>query len=157
MENLIIRVDDRLVHGQVLVGWVMRLSLACIIVGNDELVKNKLKKNLIRLTVPEEIELHILDLKHTAELLKNEIKPRTILLLEDLKSVRTIIEYGACIKTIIIGGLHYGAGKKEFAPYLWLSEDDVNLCMELKQMGVKINCQPLPTDEKLPIEHFLEC
>ncbi len=147
--NFIVRIDDRLIHGQVITGWVKVLNLNNIIVANDKLVKDKYKIQVIKLAVPSDIHLEFLTIKNAAEMIKQGRwkNYQTILLVESPKDAYRLVKMGCRFSTINVGGLHYKEGRVQLTSNLAVDENDRRYLIELAKMGVQLEGRALPSDE----------
>ena len=157
MINRVFRIDDRLIHGQVIVGWVKRLELDCIIVANDLVVGDTLQRNLMELAIPKEVKTYFYGLDDAAAALKGPqlVDRRFIVLLESLQDALDLVNRGIVIEELNVGGLHFRNSKKQYAPYLFLDEDDMDAIRGLTALNVRMCCQPLPDDPKNDIHKLI--
>ena len=70
MPILLARIDDRLIHGQVVVGWAQALKANHIVVIDDDVAGNDMQKFLFRMATPDDIKLSILKINEAAEIIK---------------------------------------------------------------------------------------
>ncbi len=143
----IIRIDDRLLHGQVVVGWANAMGLERLILANDRVVANKSLTAALRAGVPPEIKTDVVDLDQAvAGLTSGEYAAqKAMLVLESPGDVLKLIHKGVVLKSIHIGGLHFREGSDELLPYVFLSNWDRMALDEMIQRGVRISLQDLPS------------
>jgi mannose/fructose/N-acetylgalactosamine-specific phosphotransferase system component IIB len=150
----IVRVDDRLIHGQVIVGWGQSLEINPLILASDRVVKDDDLLRTYRSVIPEEMEAGMWSLQETAERWSrgdlNE--KRAMIVVEAPVDALKLVRLGAPLKLLTIGGLHFREERKELLPYVFLSEWDRTTLSELRKEGVRIRCQDLPTAEPVPYE-----
>ncbi|MEO0092000.1 MAG: PTS sugar transporter subunit IIB [candidate division WOR-3 bacterium] len=143
--NFIIRVDDRLIHGQVTAGWIRPLAIERIVLANDTVANDEWEREIYTLAVPPEIELKIETIEKTIDLLKNsQDNKKTMVLVNSLKDALRIVEGGISVEKLNIGGLHYQEGKKAFANYIFLSDEDVEYAKRIIDYGVKLEGREIP-------------
>lgn len=155
----IIRIDDRLIHGQVIVGWVKLLNIEKILLVNEQAAKDSIKKELMRTAVPSEVDLEIGTINNGAKsLLDNSFKKQnTILIVESPRDAVKLFDLtDGKINSIIIGGIHYKKGKLQLKNDLFLGRDDIKAIKYLLERNVEINYQSLPNTEKTEISVFLD-
>jgi PTS system mannose-specific IIB component len=148
------RVDDRLIHGQVVEGWVPELKINVIAVISDDIFKDELRKNIMRFSAPENIKLDFLNLESAVNYLKENInsKYNVLVLFSNLKDVVGILESGVEIKSLNIGGMHYSAGKNiSLGKAIFLSDEDKDYLRAIEKKGVKIEGRGIPQDTPLDI------
>jgi mannose/fructose/N-acetylgalactosamine-specific phosphotransferase system component IIB len=141
-----VRIDDRLIHGQVVLGWSRVLKPDRIAVANDRIAKNSWERKFYTASVPPEIRVSFLTIDETAvELLNNLYKNEAVLMLfETVKDVYTMVQKGVQLEKINIGGLHYREGAQEILPYVFLTNEDKRLLRELVKQGVTLLAQDVP-------------
>jgi mannose/fructose/N-acetylgalactosamine-specific phosphotransferase system component IIB len=155
--NCIFRIDDRLIHGQVIVGWVKRLQLSCILVANDEVAGDPFQKNLMALAVPTEVCAYIYTLEEAARQTSfdPEKNPQCILLVKSLADAMNLVNRGIKPNEINLGGLHFKEHKKQYSTSVFLDQADIRIIDQLLNLGIRLSAQPLPDDPKIDIEKIL--
>ena len=159
MENLILRIDDRLIHGQVLVGWVQRLCLKHIIVANDEMATDKLRINLFRVAIPDGVESIFMTITDTIKFILNrqtELLDTIILVKNPQDTLQIIRNVGNFFKSINVGGMHYQKGKRQLMAQLSINKADVDALYEIHKLGIELESRILPFDDKIDVIKFLE-
>jgi mannose/fructose/N-acetylgalactosamine-specific phosphotransferase system component IIB len=144
-----VRIDDRLIHGQVVLGWSRVLKPDRIAVANDRIAKNAWERKFYTASVPPHIKVSFLTLDETAvELLNNLYKNEAVLMLfETVKDVYTMVQKGVQIDKVNIGGLHYREGAEELLPYVFVTGEDKQFLRELVKQGVTLLAQDVPGNE----------
>jgi mannose/fructose/N-acetylgalactosamine-specific phosphotransferase system component IIB len=148
----IVRVDDRLLHGQVVVGWAQTLGIAPLLLVSDRVAKDEELSLTFRRLIPAEQQGDVLTVNDVAERwLRGEFKGlRAMLVIETPVDALKMVRLGVPIKVITLGGLHFREGRDEFLPYVFLSDWDHTTLQELRALGVRIQCQDLPTSKPIP-------
>ena len=148
MGIVLTRIDDRLIHGQILESWVPFLKVDCILVGNDQIAGNLLRRKLIHASVPKNIEVlfgRIEDLKQIID--SNGLKGRRVLLLfKSSWDVLKAYQSGVVFSEINLGNLHGEPGGARITCSVFLHEMDIVNLTSLEKSGVKISTQCVPTD-----------
>ncbi len=142
-----VRVDDRLLHGQVIIGWGQMLGLSPVLLASDRVVKEESLARTFRDLIPEELNGDVITLNDAAERwIRGDFKnKRALIVVETPVDALKLLQLGAPLKQLMLGGLHYREDREEILPYLYLSEWDRTNLDELRKRGVKIVCQDLPT------------
>jgi mannose/fructose/N-acetylgalactosamine-specific phosphotransferase system component IIB len=150
----LVRVDDRLLHGQVLVGWGSALDVNPMMLVSDRVAKDSSLAQTFLQLIPEEQHGAILALTDAADLwLRGDFKDKhAMLVMETPVDVLRFVHLGVPVKVLTVGGLHFREGREEILPYVYLSEWDRTTLHELRKLGVKIQCQDLPTSKPVPWE-----
>lgn len=144
--KVIIRLDDRLIHGQVVVGWGSVYPFSQIIVANDEIAANEWEKELLLLAAPDNIMADILSLDETVQKLPElfDSESHSIILLNNLEDVRTLCKAVPQINKINVGGLHFAPDKSEILRYLFINDTEKEIFLDLMNNGVLFECQDVP-------------
>ena len=146
MPLCLVRIDDRLIHGQVVLGWARSLKPDRIVVSNDRISRNAWERKFYTSSVPPHIKVSFLNLEETArELLNNLFKSEMVLILfESVKDVHTVVEKGVTFTEINVGGLHYREGAEEILPFVFLTEEDKRYMRELVKKSITLTAQDIP-------------
>ena len=148
MGIVLTRIDDRLIHGQILETWVPFLNVDCIVVANDKVAKNVLRRKLIHASVPKNIEVLFGSIDELKQIIgSNGMKDRRVLLLFN-SSLDALNAYqlGVGFSEINLGNLHGEPGGARFTCSVFLHEKDIVNLTSLEKSGVKISLQCVPTD-----------
>ncbi|MBI5059722.1 PTS sugar transporter subunit IIB [candidate division KSB1 bacterium] len=150
----LVRVDDRLLHGQVIVGWGQTLDLDLLILASDRVVKDEPALRIYAGLIPEEMHGEVLSLTETAERwVRGDLDgKKAMIVVEAPVDALKLFRLGAPLKVLTIGGLHFREEREELLPYVYLSEWDRTTLGELRKEGVKIRCQDLPTAQPVAYE-----
>ncbi len=158
MPILLTRIDDRLIHGQVVVGWAQALKSNHIVVIDDDIAINEMQKFLFRMATPTDIKLSILTIKEAAEIIKKRgfDEDLTILLLKSPENAYKLIKAGGKVSEINIGGMHFGEGKTQIFDAVFVDEKDMEYIKLIKNEGVAMEVRMVPTDQKKDIIKAIE-
>jgi mannose/fructose/N-acetylgalactosamine-specific phosphotransferase system component IIB len=150
----VVRVDDRLLHGQVIVGWGQTLNLHPVWLVSDRVARDTSQSTLFRQLIPPEQNGEVVTVADAADRwVRGELKDaRALLVLETPVDVLKMVRLGAPVKVLSLGGLHFREGREEVLPYIYLSEWDRTTLRELRGLGVKVCCQDLPSTRPVPYE-----
>ena len=149
MPLCLVRIDDRLIHGQIVLGWARLLKPDRIVLSNDRVAGNTWERKFYTSSVPSHIRVSFLNLEETArELLSNLYKNESVMILfETVKDIHTVIEKGVQLEEVNIGGLHCRNGAEEILPYVFLTEEDTQLLRELVKKKIKLFAQDIPGNQ----------
>ena len=150
------RIDDRLIHGQVVVGWGQSLGVAFIVLVDDEVRNSAWEQDLYRMGVPASIEVMFVSLAEAERLLAEwEQDDRVgILLAGDIDTMVALVATGR-IREVNIGGIHHRAGRTERLRYVYLTDEEAGKLRGLVANGVLVTAQDVPTARAVPIGEFL--
>lgn len=158
MPIILYRIDERLIHGQVMVGWGSSLGLDRIVLANDEVASNPWERELYLACVPPEIKATIHSIDEAINLIFQDgfKKEKTILLVNSPFDILRMVERGVQIDWVNVGGLHYKQGRKKVLPYLYLSTEEISAFKKLFLLGVRCECRDVPLAEKKDLSVLLE-
>jgi len=156
--NLIWRVDDRLIHGQVIIGWCEQLPIRLLVVCDDQIATTDWEKELLLMAAPAKLPTRILSTGETAEQIEDWIA-RDVIVMILIKSpavLKKLVDLGCEIQTVNVGGIHFQENRKEFLPYLFLSNEDVEIFKQLMAKGIRFECQDLPNAPVYDLQKLIE-
>ncbi len=146
---ILYRVDDRLVHGQVVEGWVPALGAEELAVVSDEIAGDEMRRAIMRFATPEEVDLKIMTVDEASAYLPgaSSSEKKVLLLLPGLAEAVALTGKGLKIPELNIGGMHYSAGKNfSIGKAIFLSDEDCAALKALSSAGIKIEGRGVPTD-----------
>ncbi len=151
------RIDDRLVHGQVVVGWGQPLSLGFIVLVDDVVAVNDWERELYRMGTPPEMELFVETVESAAaRMAEFELRPDAgMLLTGDIATMDRLTAAVPAIRTITIGGIHHRQGRSACLSYVFLSESEIAELTVIAARGVSIVAQDLPVSNEVPLDDLL--
>jgi mannose/fructose/N-acetylgalactosamine-specific phosphotransferase system component IIB len=158
MGVVLFRLDERLIHGQVVVAWGSFLKPDRIVIFNDQVAASPWERELYMCCVPPDFQASIYNLEEAVQKLSNGTfeSEKVIGLVENLEDILELKEKGVRIPEVNLGGVHYSRGREKILPYLYLSSDEQKICRELINSGVKLYCQDVPTAEKKDLKELLD-
>lgn len=146
------RIDDRLIHGQVLVAWGARLDPARIWVVDDGVAASAWERDLFREAAPG-IDVRVASVAEAAASHAEEAAaPRAaFLLVRDLATAQRLVEAGATVAEWNLGGLHYAPGKEKVNDYVYLDDQDREAAKALRAAGARLIVQDVPASRPQPL------
>ena len=148
MDSILVRVDNRLVHGQILEAWVPFLKAVSIIVVNDEVAEDLIRESVIRMVVPSSIELHVFGVDDFSEScsLQTWKFGRSIILFDTIGDALRAYQHGFVYDRINIGNVHDGEVKCCLSPSIFLGRKEAKDLRTLVDSGVTVEIQSVPTE-----------
>jgi PTS system mannose-specific IIB component/fructoselysine and glucoselysine-specific PTS system IIB component len=158
MPILLYRIDDRLIHGQVVVGWGQPLNIRLLILADDLVASSDWEKELYRMAVPPDMEVIFADV---ATAMRDHARyasdPRPGLLLTgDIGSMYRLVKGVKAIGSVNLGGIHHRAGRAEKLRYIFLTPDEEQQLRELEAAGVEVTAQDVPSARAVALPEILE-
>ena len=154
MTLVLCRVDDRLIHGQVVVGWGQPLGIQRFVLADDEVARSGWEQDLYRMAVPQGLEIVFATVASAGAQLRawDADDRRTAILLGSVEAAAQLFHAAPAIaRRINLGGIHHRPGRLERLPYVYLSPEEHRLLTELAAEGAEIAGQDLPTATPVPL------
>ncbi len=157
MAVVLFRVDERLIHGQVVIGWGHQLRPDRYTVVDDNLARNRWEQDLYRLGAGTAEVVFVTAESARHRLPEWRVDPRrTILLTRDVGTMWRLAEGGVLSgEGVNLGGIHHGPGRREILTYLHLTPEDIDYLVKLDAEGVEIGARDLPDAHRVPLETLL--
>lgn len=148
------RVDDRLVHGQVVIGWGRPLGARFIVLVDDVVAGSPWEQDLYRMAVPDAVDVLFRSTTDAIAELPTWVADRRhgMLLTGDLATMAALHDaHPALVHRINLGGLHHRPDRAEYLPYIFLAPEERELLTRLAQEGAAITAQDLPTTSPVAV------
>ncbi|HJT23754.1 MAG TPA: PTS sugar transporter subunit IIB [bacterium] len=156
MDIQLIRIDDRLIHGQVVVGWVKALGIERLVVVNDAIARNSMQKTLMEMAVPSGLKVSFFPIEEAVKNCRpSESREKSLLLFSSPTDVLEFSRKGGIVSSVNVGGLHYGEGKQQVCKTVCVNENDISAFRELKKRGVELEVRAVPGDIREPLEKYV--
>jgi len=157
VSKVIFRIDDRMIHGQVIEGWVHALKLTRITVVSDRIKGDKAYSKLLEFSVPSEVRIDIFGIEEAAEEIENGYldEEDTIILFEKPRDVIDLMDYGIKIKSLNVGCMHFDGCNRKIKRNIAVNEDDIMDFKEIDSMGTKVEARALPKDREIDLMELI--
>ena len=161
MSLVLARVDDRLIHGQVVVGWARHTEADCIVVANDAVAADPMQRDLLPMAVPQEMEVGIYRVTDAARrLAEGQHGERRCIVLfaapaDALEFEQAYRGAGQSLGELNVGGLRLTPDRRQARKAIALSPRDIGCLLELRRMGVGVRFQMVPADTAESLETVL--
>lgn len=149
----LVRVDHRLIHGQVAFTWTKFLSTDCILIASDGLLKDDLRMAGLRMAKPSNVKLVMKSIEDSAKALNSGVtdKYNLLILCESVEDVYRLAKKVPTITAINLGGTKSGDDRKNISKAVNVSQDDVKMIKELSEEGRSIFVQLVPDDDSTDV------
>lgn len=157
MPIVLFRLDERLIHGQVIVGWGGPLHADRVVVVDDGLADSAWEQELYCLGVPAEIEASFATVEEARRSLPawRASSHRTIVLVRDVATLARVAEDGRLRdQPVNLGGVHDGSGRARVLPYLHLSRGEWETLREVEAQGAEVTARDLPASRAVPLDQL---
>ncbi len=141
------RIDDRLIHGQVIVGWGQPMDLGFVVLVDDEVAGSEWERELYLMGVPPEVALYFASVDDAvAHLAEWRADPRHgILVTGDVETMRRLTERTPAIREVNVGGIHHRPGRTERLRYLFLSPEEEQALRAMEARGITVTVRDVPS------------
>ncbi len=154
MPIIFARVDDRLIHGQVVQAWLPELNADEVLISCPKGKTGELNEGLLRLSLPYEYELSILDAPSAVRYAASS-KKRIFLLLESLEAFADLVKEGLQIKSVNIGGMHFKENAQKLAEHVFLDKQDKHWLKLIRDLGISVETRAVPNGVSISINEVL--
>lgn len=150
----LLRIDDRLVHGQVAVSWTNYLDADTILVANDSLLTNPTMQTAFKLAKPPQAILSMKSIEGAKAVLHNpkHAARKIFVITGSAKDALALCNDVKEIKKVNVGGIRQAEGKTRVLPQVFLGKEDYECLNALVDLGVEVELQTLPTEHKTKYE-----
>lgn len=148
-----VRVDDRLIHGQVVIGWGLALNLNCLVLANDRVASSPEERDFYRHIIPEEMGAIVETLAESATgcEARRQSGLKCLMVVSSIEDLSRWLDVGGRPDRLILGGIRSSADRRRLLDYLYLSEEEIKTLRTISEKGVPVVCQDLPTSPPIPL------
>ncbi len=153
MSLAFIRIDDRLIHGQIVTTWMQHVGATAIVVANDAVAKDSFTAKMISMAAPSGIKVFCYSLDQTVDNMKNGSldKYAVLILTKTVEDVYALKQKGLEFNYVNVGGMGSKPGSKVIHKNIAVTESQMELLKEMKSNGVDIEFKIVPTDKGLKL------
>ncbi|MDE2291207.1 MAG: PTS sugar transporter subunit IIB [Elusimicrobia bacterium] len=150
---VLVRIDDRLIHGQVVEGWLPVLKARRVVVVSDGAAADPVQRALMELSLPEGTALEVLTVAAAPSTLKAAAAApeRVLVLAPGPQEVLALHEAGVPFSSVNVGGLHYAAGTVQLGRAIFLADADIRSLETLAARGVRVEGRAVPSESPLDV------
>jgi len=144
-----VRVDNRLVHGQIIETWLPFTKSRMIVVANDELSHDALRQEIMGLAIPAHVEKAFVSVAEAGVFLRrnfSSLEPDVLVLFASCEDARRAHEAGLSFSILNLGNLHYGPGKDQLCPHVALDDHDRTCLRYFDSSGVDLDFRCVPNE-----------
>jgi PTS system mannose-specific IIB component/fructoselysine and glucoselysine-specific PTS system IIB component len=148
MSIVLCRIDDRLIHGQVVIGWGRAMGIDRIILVDDQVAASDWEQELYRMAVSPDIEVLFVTVADAASRMADwqASDKRGLMLTGDVETMVTLrTSNPQVVRRINVGGVHHRPGRRERLPFLYLTDQELLALQSLETDGAVVTAQDLPT------------
>lgn len=146
----LVRIDNRLIHGQIIETWLPYTGATVVVVANDELATDALQQEIMSLAIPQSVISVFVSIEGLASevntLLTENDAGSILVLFSNCPDAKRAFDAGYDFESLNIGNVHYCPGKKQISPSVALSGDDESCLKQLSRKGVELDFRCVPND-----------
>ena len=152
-----VRVDYRLLHGQVAVSWTSALGADCLLLVSDTVKNDKLRLNAIKLAKPSGVKVVIKNTEESIEALKSGVtdKYKLFIICEDLGIAQKIME-ATGEKSLNIGNTPFREGTKQYGKSANLTAEDEQVIKDMLNDGIDVYIQMVPAEKSIKCKSLVK-
>lgn len=153
MSVVFYRIDDRLIHGQVMTGWSKVYNATRIFVVDDKVAQDAFMCQVMKMAVPKDYDVSILTVEQAIEAIKNDPPElRTMVLSKTPDVMEHLLDNGVAMKELNLGGMGYVAGRKMILRNIQVSPSELEQLKAIAAKGIRVFCQIVPDGKSIEIE-----
>lgn len=155
-ENIVnVRMDERLIHGQVAGIWAPSLHTQRIIVINDEAAADPLQKSSLRMAAPTSMRLSVLPVESAAKNIRSGKygKQRLFLVFKNPTDVLRYLKAGGKLTHVNVGNMSYKEGSKDITKSIKVLDEEIDVFESIAAMDINVTAQLVPND---PVIDFMD-
>ena len=155
---VLVRVDTRLLHGQVATTWTKMTGPDRIIVVSDDVSKDQLRKTMIVQAAPPGVKVHVVPVQKIIDVAKDPRfgATKAMLLFETPQDLLRAVEGGVDVKKVNLGSMAHSVGKVVVTNAIAMGEDDVDTLEKLAGHGIEFDVRKVPADSAEPFDAIMK-
>lgn len=148
---LLLRVDHRLLHGQVAVSWCQGLGADCVFCVGDHVANDPVWKTTLKLGKPAGCKLVIKDMDHAVEAINSGVtdKYRMVVSVQTIAEAKELADRCPVVTSINLGNTKASPTTREVSRQVFLEPEEEAMIRELIDRGVEVEIRPLADDPKV--------
>lgn len=154
------RIDERLIHGQVAIGWTSAVGANTILVADDEAKNDKIKAMALDLAKPSGSKLYIRGVEESGPIVEKFASARKAQVMVLVRTVgdalRLVENANGAIKELNVGGLKFEEEKHKLNDFISVSDEEIEQLKKISSMGVELDFRMLPHDKKETLDELLK-
>lgn len=159
MRNVVLaRVDDRLIHGEVVSVWTPSLSVNRIIIADDGVAADVFNKRVLKALAPDGVKVNVYTVEDASEKLKGEPKPgeKIMVLAKTPVTFQRMVESGVAIKEVNLGGMGLRDERKTFIKNVACDAKEIAAIKELASKNVRVYYQLVPEQQIIETTDYIK-
>ncbi len=157
-EIKLIRIDFRLMHGQVVTNWIKQVSADSILIVDDKLAEDKFLAQVFLMAAPPGIKVAIRSIEKAVAAFKKDVfkDKKLLILFKSVENAKRAFDLGFPVKALQVGGLGNGTNKVVISNELSLSKEEADMLEAMQSAGVEVTLQAMPKDPVISLKEVLK-
>lgn len=154
----LLRVDHRLLHGQVAFSWTQQIGVDCILIANDDLINDELQKTTMKLAKPNGVKLVIKNIEDSIQALNSGATDsyKLFIIVKSIEDAYKIAMNVPTITEINLGGVKEEVDLQAISKTIYVSSEDIRMLKELEDKNITSFIQQVPTEQKILIKNIID-
>lgn len=153
----LLRVDHRLLHGQVAFSWTNALGTDCILIANDSVPTDDIRKTTLKLSKPNGVKLVIKTVDDAIAAVNSGVtdKYKLFIIVESIHDARRLVEGCPAIREVNLGGTQKTPEKQALSKFVFATEQDVEDIRAMIAAGAEVELRQVPSDNKIKAQNVV--
>lgn len=153
---VLVRIDSRLIHGQVAVTWCHYAGGNLLLVANDDVSEDSVRQNLMDMASPPGMETRYFSIQKTIDIIHKASPDQIIVLIvESPRDVVRLAKGGVPFTEVNVGNMHFSEGKQQIHKTVSVDQDDIKAFRDLAEMGIECSIQTVPQEPRIYMQDVL--
>ena len=153
---VLLRIDDRLLHGQVARNWMKQVGADVIVVANNLVSEDEKQQHLMDLVTPMGSKSYFFGLSEASAKIKGLEEEDALVLVETPADALKLIEDGIEIDSVNVGNIHQTSGKEKVNESIFLDQNDIDTFKKIEASGKKLDFRTLPNDQAIDFDQLFK-
>lgn len=157
MQNLVLtRIDDRLIHGQVMTAWIKNKKADQVVIVDDGTANDEYMIEVLEMAIPEEIAIGIFTKEEGVQFFEQGLDAPTILLVKGPEALNYLVDQGIPIDEVDVGGMGARNDRNVLYKNISTSAEENKAFLQLLNKNVNVFIQVMPQDKPIDIKEYLK-
>lgn len=159
MKNIVLaRVDDRLIHGEVVSVWAPNLSVNRIVVADDEVAADKFNSRVLKALAPAGVKVNVYSVDKASEKMKEEEAKgeRIMILAKTPVTFLRMADNGVSLKEVNLGGMGLRGERTPFIKNVSASPKEIEAIKAIKAKGIRVYYQLVPEQQVIEVDEYIK-
>ncbi len=155
-KTVLLRIDDRLLHGQVARNWMKEVGADVMVVANDPVSEDEKQQHLMDLVTPMGSKSYFFGLSEASTKIKDLEEEDALVLVESPADALKLIEDGIEIDSVNVGNIHQTSGKEKVNESIFVDQNDIDTFKKIEASGKKLDFRTLPNDQAIDFDQLFK-